>query len=171
MEKSYYEESVLLPIIRRLINYLEVDMGIKVNTQNEIVYKDHVSLKSNTAMIGTGGDIRIILTLGYDEGLLEELVDRFLYGEKVEDDELIEVQESVCCEIANIVIGNAIKNPYNDSLISITPPILIHEAKSFAKYKNSTIVEVVIATQFGEIQLSAVGPKELFSDKLNFKEL
>ena len=122
-------------------------------------------------MIGTGGDIQIIITFGYDDTLLDVLTDAFLYGEKVDESELQEVQDSVCCEIANTIIGNVIKNPMSDSLISITPPILIHEAKSFAKHKNSTIMVAIIKTEFGDIQLTAVGPKESFAKKLDFKEL
>ncbi len=62
-------------------------------------------------------------------------------------------------------------NPIDDSIINITPPILIHEAKSLAKYKNSMILETKISTVNGDIQLTVIGPKDVFSDKLNLKEL
>lgn len=164
--------TILIPIIEKLQNYLKKDMKIPiVNEVVEVLNVEHVVLKSNTVMIGTGGDIQIIISFGYDDTLLDVLVDAFLYGEKVDDSELVEIQESVCCEIANTIIGNTIKNPCNNNLISITPPILIHEAKSLAKYKNSTIMVAIIKTKFGDIQLTAVGPKELFAENLDFKEL
>jgi len=164
--------TILNPIIVKIQDYLETDMKIPLLEDSvEISDVENITLKKNTVMIGTGGDVQLIVTFGYDDILLDVLVDAFLYGEKVDESELLEVQESVCCEIANTIIGNAITNPYSNTLISITPPILIREAKSFAKHKNSTIKVATIKTKFGDIQLSAVGPKEMFANKLNFKEL
>lgn len=171
MEKTKVD-NVLSPILTKLQDYLKKDMRIPILEENfEINHTEHVILKKNTVMIGTGGDIQMIITFGYDDTLLDILVDGFLDGEKVDESELKEVQESVCCEIANIIIGNTIKSPIDGSLVSITPPILIQEAKSLAKHKNSTIMVSVVKTKFGDIQLSAVGPKELFAKRLEFKEL
>lgn len=165
-------DTLLNPILNKLQNYIGYDMKIPLLHESMIIQNvEDIRLKDNTVMIGTGGDAQVIIMLGYDESLLDVLTDAFLYGEKVDESELAEVQESVCCEIANIVIGNCIKNPNNDSLITITPPILIHEAKSFAKHKNSTIKVAILQTKFGDIQLSAVGPKKMFINTLNFKEL
>jgi len=163
---------LLLPIINRAKSFLQDDMNIAViNDESKIVDSEHVTLKKNTVLIGTGGSVQVIITLGFDNEVLDKLVEEFCYGEAYEGDELIEMQESVACETSNIIIGNALKNPVDDTLINITPPILIHEAKSLAKYKNSMILESKINTIAGEVQLTAIGPKELFSDKIDFKEI
>jgi len=163
---------LLVPIIDRLESFLEDDMNIDVvNDESKIINSEHITLKENTVLIGTGGSVQLIIAMGFDDTVLEKLVDEFCYGEIYEGEELIEIQESVACEVSNTVIGNAIKNPIDDSVINITPPILIHEAKSLAKYKNSMILETEIKTVDGDIQLTVIGPKDVFSNKLNLKEL
>ena len=86
-------------------------------------------------------------------------------------EELAEIRESVACEVVNIIVGNALKNPIDDTVLSITPPILIYEAKRLFKYKDSKIATSVIKTQYGEMLISAVGPKGLFIEELEFKDL
>ena len=163
---------LLIPIIDRLKSFLENDMNIDViKDESKIVNSEHVTLKEQTVLIATGGSVQLIITMGFDDEILDKLVEEFCYGAVYEGDELIEIQESVACEVSNTVIGNAIKNPIDDSVINITPPILIHEAKSLAKYKNSMILETKIITEDGDIQLAVIGPKDLFSNKLNMKEL
>ena len=122
-------------------------------------------------MIGTGGSIQVLITMGYDDNLLDKLVEAFLEGEEVDEEELDEIKESVSCEIINTVVGNALKNPLDGTTLGITPPILIYEAKSLFRQKSSQIATSVLKTEFGEMLLTAVGPKETFSKILNFKEL
>jgi len=162
----------LLPILDRLKSFLQDDMNIVViNDESKIINSEHITLKENTVLIGTGGSVQLLVTMGFDSEVLDKLVEEFSYGEVYEGEELIEIQESVACEVSNTIIGNAIKNPVDSSIINITPPILIHEAKSLAKHKNSLILECKIMTVIGEIQLTAIGPRDLFSDKLKLKGL
>lgn len=146
-------------------------MQINVISQNlEIVCPDQVELKKNTSMIGTGGNIQVIITMSYDDKLLEKLVEIFLEGEEVEE-EMDEIRESVSSEIINTIVGNALVNPLDGTTLSITPPILIYEAKSLFKHKNSKIATAILTTEFGDMLLTVIGPKELFVKELNFKEL
>lgn len=161
---------LLIPILDRLKSFLEDDMNIAVVENNsEIIDSEHLTLKENTVLIGTGGSVQLFVAMGFDKNVLNKLVEEFCYGEVYEGSELIEIQESVACEVCNTIVGNAISNPVDDSIINITPPILIHEAKSLAKYKDSIILETKINTVMGEIQLTAIGPKDIFSEKLNLK--
>lgn len=163
-------KGLLIPILNRLKDFLEKDMKIKVlDDESEIIDSKHIVLKENTVFIGTGGSIQLFITMGYEKELLEKLVDIFYVGDILDEKEFLEMQESVACEISNTVIGNAIKNPIDDSIIHITPPVLIHDAKSLTKYKDSIILKTDITTELGNIQMTVIGPKELFLDKLNLK--
>jgi CheY-specific phosphatase CheX len=171
MQYDTYKE-LLVPILDRLKSFLNEDMGIPVlSERSEVLNSEHIILKRNTVFIGTGGSVQLFITIGFDQKVLEELTIKFCEGEFYEGEELIEIQESVACEVSNIVVGNAIRNPVDSSIINITPPVLIHDAKSLAKYKNSMILESKIVTDIGDIQMTAIGPKELFSEKLNLKEI
>lgn len=171
-EAGQIEENILLPMVERSVSFLKEDMQINVTSNNlEVVCPNQVELKKNTAMIGTGGSIQVIITMSYDDELLDKLVEAFLEGEEVPDDEKDEIKESVSSEIVNTIVGNSLTNPLDGTTLSITPPILIYEAKSLFKHKSSKIATATIKTEFGDMLLTVIGPKESFADTLNFKEL
>ncbi len=171
-EEISFEYKILFPLVERSISFLRDDLGISVLTDKiSIVSPKKVELKKNTAMIGTGGSVQVLLTMGYDDELLDKVVEAFLEGEELDKEEEEEIKESVSCEVVNTVVGNALKNPLDGTTLGITPPILIYEAKSLFKQKSAQIATAVIETEFGEMLLTAVGPKEVFSKELNFKEL
>ncbi len=166
------EQEILSPMLERTVSFLTEDMQISVTSNNiEIVSPNQVELKKNTAMIGTGGSIQVIITMSYDDKLLEKLVEVFLEGEEAPEDEIDEIRESVSSEIVNTIVGNALTNPLDGTTLSITPPILIYEAKSLFKHKSSKIATAIVNTEFGDMLLTVIGPKESFADTLNFKEL
>lgn len=172
MSKEKCKESILAPIAQRLESFLKEEMGMEVkNDELHILCPNKLQLKDYTATIGTGGPISVLFTVSYDKKVLKELVKAFAYGEITPEEEE-EMIESVACEIANTVLGNAVPEfPDKGKGVTITPPIILKEAKSIAKQKNSQIASVVISTRYGEIMVNAVGPKGLFMDELNFKEL
>jgi len=172
VESASFEHEVLSPIVIRAIGFLKNDLGIAVKSEDvSIVSSLKLELKKNTAMIGTGGSIQVLITMGYDDVLLDKIVEAFLEGEEVEEEELEEIRESVSCEMINTIVGNALQNPLDGTTLGITPPILIYEAKSLFRQKKSQIATAIIETAFGEMLLTVVGPKESFTQRLNFKEL
>ncbi|WP_455757385.1 response regulator [Sulfurimonas sp.] len=169
-QETSFEHEILLPLIDRSISFLNDDLGINVSSDAiDIISPKKVELKKNTAMIGTGGSVQVLITMGYDDELLDKVVASFLEGEEVEEDELEEIQESVSCEVVNTIVGNALKNPLDGTTLGISPPILIYEAKSLFRQKSSQIATATIKTEFGEMLLTAVGPKESFSKTLNLR--
>ena len=165
-----YTKDILVPIIKRVKSYLAEEMNIDVFNTSEISCPKNIHLKKNTVMIGTTGSIKLIISLGFDEKLLRKMVESFLGEESIEDYELSEVSDSVACEVTNTIIGNAINNPIDNSDIYITPPVLVCSGKTLNKEKNSKFAFVTFLTEYGEIELTAVGPKEQFENKLEFSE-
>ncbi|MBU1990102.1 chemotaxis protein CheX [bacterium] len=166
------EKDVLTPILQRAVSFLNDDMKIRVVSQSlQVICPKKVELKKNTSMIGTGGSIQVIITMSYEDALLEELVKAFLEGEEAAEDEMDEIRESVSSEFVNTVVGNALSNPFDGTTLTITPPVLIYEAKSLFRHKSSAIAAASITTSFGDILLTVIGPKESFADTLQFKEL
>ncbi|MFT5661394.1 MAG: CheY-specific phosphatase CheX [Sulfurimonas sp.] len=167
-----FEHEIISPLVKRSISFLQNDLEINVSSDStDGVSTKKVNLKKNTAMIGTGGSVQVLVTMGYDDALLDKIIEAFLEGEEIDEDEMDEVKESVSCEVINTIVGNALKNPLDDTALSITPPILIYEATSLFKQKSSQIVTATIKTEFGEMLVTVVGPKASYSKTLNFKEL
>lgn len=163
-----YTKDVLIPIIKRVKTYLYEEMNIDVFNTSDITCPKNIHLKKNTVMIGTTGSIKLIITLGFDEELLNKMVEIFIDDDCITDYDLEEVRDSVACEVTNTIIGNAIDNPVDNSDIYITPPVLVCSAKTLNKEKNSKFAFVTFITKYGEIELTAVGPKEQFENELEF---
>ncbi len=169
---SECEKDILLPIVQRTLSFLSENMGVHIISQDaQISFMQKVQLKKNTVMISTGGSIQVLISMSYDDKLLNKLMESFLEGETVALEEFDEVRESVACEVINIIIGNALINPKDDTVLSISPPILIQEAKSLIKHKNSKIALSAIVTDFGDLLITVIGTKDLFIDDLELKEL
>lgn len=166
------KDNILKPVIERVKSYMERDMGIKLlkNQDFEINYPMHIKLNKNTAIISTIGRVNIILAIGYDDELLDRLTNSYLEGEKVSAKEYVELREGAACEVANTIVGNVIEDPLDRSPVQISPPIFINGGKSLSQYKGikspNKIAMVDIATEFGRIVISAMGPKEYFMDAL-----
>jgi len=142
--------------------FLSEDMGITIDdiTINEL-NPDTLSLKDYTSMIGTGGNLNLMIIISYDTSLLNHLVTLFMDGEEVSKDESAEVIDSVSGETINTIIGLALPTfPNRGKGVTITPPITINDASNIKKYKNSKIVSANITTDYGSLSISAVGSED-----------
>ncbi len=155
-------------LIKRSISYLQEDLNIEViDSVFEIICPKKMKMKKNTVMIGLGGNINSLISIGSDDLLLDKILESFLEGAPIDNKDIADIRDSLSCEIANIIIGNAISPFANDSIINITPPILIYEESSFFKYKDSKITSVTIKTKFGEMLVVVTMPKiDKFSKQL-----
>jgi len=142
--------------------FLAEDMNIeiqKVDTSDDS--PDKLILKEYTSMIGTGGKLNMMVVISFDEKLLVHLVELFMEGEEVEEDEKEEIYDSVTGETINTIIGLALPIfPNRGKGITITPPITISDASNIKKYKNSRIVTANIETIHGDMSISAMGSED-----------
>jgi len=152
-------KSLLLPLRDRSASYLENDLKISAKKQEigSKVFTNSCSIK-NSSLLATTGSIEVYVAMGYDGTLFEEIVKIFLQGDEVQDEELVEIKESISCELVNIVVGNAIKNPIDNTSLNITPPLYIDEMSSVFKDKNSKILTTKIETIYGNIYIAITHP-------------
>ena len=142
--------------------FLSEDMDIPI-TKTDIMDNspDKLILKDHTSMIGTGGKLNLMIIISFENGLLEHLVNLFMEGEEVEDDEKEEIYDSVSGETINTIIGLSLPIfPNRGKGVTITPPITIADASNIKKYKNAKIISAEISTQFGKLSISAMGSEE-----------
>ena len=130
---------------------------VKINELNP----DKLVLKDYTSMIGTGGTFNSMIVISFENKILEHLVELFMDGEEVSQDEIDEVKDSVTGETINTIIGLALPTfPNRGKGVTITPPITVNDASNIKKYKNSIIVTADIATKYGKLSISAVGSED-----------
>jgi len=142
--------------------FLAEDMEIEIQKVDSADNSpDRLELKDNTSMIGTGGKLNMMVVISFEEKLLDHLVNLFMEGEAVEDEEKEEVYDSVTGETINTIIGLALPTfPNRGKGVTITPPITISDASNIKKYKNSKIVTADIITEHGSMSISAMGSEE-----------
>ena len=153
---------ILEPITQRTISFLADEMGIElVSREFEVHFPSRIELHPYTAMIGIGGAVSLMFTMSFENDALEALTKAFVY-DAIADGEMETIKESVACEVANTVIGNAIPNfPNKGTGITITPPVTVECGKSISKNASSTIATAVIKTASGNITLAIISPEVL----------
>ncbi len=142
--------------------FLEDDMGLEIKEVHKAgIASDMLVLKEYTSMIGVGGKLNLMVVISYEKNILEKLMELFLDGEAVNSDEADEVRDSVAGEVLNTIMGLALPTfPNRGKGVTITPPITINDASNLVKQKSSKIVSVDIATNFGALNISAIGTQE-----------
>ncbi len=142
--------------------FLQEDMEINiVGTKIMDNSPDKLILKDYTSMIGTGGKLNMMVIISFEAKLLNNLVELFMEGEEVEEDEKEEIFDSVSGETINTIIGLALPTfPNRGKGVTITPPITISDASNIKKYKNSKIISAEIMTKFGCLSVSAMGSED-----------
>ncbi|MEA3289464.1 MAG: chemotaxis protein CheX [Campylobacterota bacterium] len=142
--------------------FLSEDMEMNISSvEIDELNPDKLLLKDYTSMIGTGGNLNMMVVISYEKALLDHLVELFMDGEEVDDEELQEVLDSVSGETINTIIGLALPTfPSRGKGVTITPPITINDASNIKRYKNSKIVSANIVTEYGTMSISAVGSED-----------
>ncbi len=143
--------------------FLSEDMDINIeNVDIEDQSPDKLILKDYTSMVGTGGKLNSMVIISFENHLLDKLVELFMDGEEVEEEELEEIKDSVSGETINTIIGLALPTfPNRGKGVTITPPITINDASNIKKYKNAKIISANITTEFGALSISAMGPEDM----------
>ncbi len=79
--------------------------------------------------------------------------------------------EETAGEILNIIIGNALADmPKGSSVISLTPPVVLGEAKSIVRHKHAYFYTADISTDLGRMSVMCIGPEDLFTENLEYTE-
>ncbi len=148
-------EYILSPIVNRITSYLQSDMNIKLNEKEKFTYTsiDKVVLKQFTSYIHISGLVEVSICISYDLFLLDEILNEFNQGETIEDNELTAYRESVSMEVLNIIVGNALFNPYDKTILEITSPFITEYDELCSHNVNEKIAHVIIDTEFGEMQV------------------
>ena len=153
---------ILDSLILQVKLFLQEDMDIEIKNIDIIeIDSQQLNLKQHTSMIGVGGKLNLMAVISFDEGFLMHLVNLFMEGEEVDDEEIDEVKESVAGEVINTILGLALPTfPNRGKGVTITPPISINDARKVQKHKNSKILSADIETKYGKMSLSIIGEKD-----------
>ncbi|MFK5892400.1 MAG: ATP-binding protein [Pseudomonadota bacterium] len=148
-------EYILSPVINRITTYLQSDMKINLNKKAKFSYTtmEQASIKKYASYIHISGLVEVSVCMSYDLFLLDKLLEEFNQGYHINENEIKEYRESVSMEVLNIVIGNALFNPYDKTVLEITSPVITKYDELCTHALNEKIAHVIVDTEYGEMQI------------------
>lgn len=157
--------------IARACSHFDSEYGIRV-TEADSGGGDLESLNllGMTAIIGMGGSVNLLVAFSFQEGLIDVLYRRMTHGFEVRPDEVEMYREAAAGEVVNTILGHCtidLQKP-DRPVISITPPVILDQAKTIRRMKNAVFYTQILNTDFGRMNISLVGPRELFNSRLDY---
>jgi len=164
-------ELVMQSVITRTRSYLESEFGIGVGETNlGCGAMDSLTLLDMTAIIGMGERFNLLIVVSFQEELITALYQRMTEGFDVQPDEVDMYRESAAGEAVNTILGHCTMDlQHLDSRgILMTPPVVLHQVKTIRSMKNAMFYSQSLNTVFGRMNISLVGPAELFDARLDY---
>lgn len=148
-------EYILSPVINRATTYLQSDM--KINIRNKALFSyaliEEIQIKDYCSYIHISGLVDVSVCISYDQFLLDKLLHEFNQGYEINNADLEEYRESISKEVINIIVGNALFNPYDKTVLEITTPYILKYDELVTYNTNQKIAHVIIDTEYGEMQI------------------
>ena len=156
----------------RTVSYLKNELTIPVRG-TEVHMRDvkRMQLLHLTSILSVEADIRMLIAFSFDRELTERVFIASTEGLEITEDEAEMMREETVSELINIIVGNAMADlAATGTIIPISPPIIINEAKNITRNKGATFYTLDIVTDSGMLSIHFIGPKELFDLSLNYVE-
>lgn len=143
---------------RRTADFLLSEMDLSIDL-SPIMSKElkKLELWDVTSIISLGGDLQMLVAFSFDHSLIHHLFD--MYSEELG---LAQEDKEICFgEIAGDIINNIVGNAtadfqYESSLITVTPPVIITDARSLIRHKKAEFVSVILKCDKGSMQIFCV---------------
>lgn len=144
------------------IDYLDSEFGIKAVSKKIYLHEiSRINLDYLSSIVTLEGHITSLCAFSYEKQLIDTLYKLFTDGIEIAPDEEDVYLEETACEIINIVIGNATaKLEQPDSLLKVSPPFVLKEAKKLINKKDSKFYNSIITTDIGNLNLFLVLQQE-----------
>lgn len=156
----------------RTVSYLKNELTIPVRG-TEVHMRDvkRMQLLHLTSILSVEADIRMLIAFSFDRELTERVFIASTEGLEITEDEAEMMREETVSELINIIVGNAMADlAATGTIIPISPPIIISEAKNITRNKGATFYSLDIVTDSGMLSIHFIGPRELFDLNLNYVE-
>ncbi len=131
---------------------------------------EELVLRDMTAIIGIGGNIDLYVAFSFEDSLIQKLFEQMADGLEIAPEEEHEMKQATVGEIVNIIMGHCTTDlqQMDPKVISITPPTVINLVKKVPKLQNAVFHIRSLATEHGAMDVYLIGPKELFSNSLDY---
>lgn len=162
---------VMQSALARTRSYFESEFGISetvVETGEGDV--NSLTLLDMTAIIGMGGQINLLIAFSFQSSLIDALYQRMTSDLDVQPDKIEMYREAAAGDVVNTVLGHCTIDlqKLDQQGISMTPPVILDQVKTIQRMKNSMFHTQSLSTALGRMNISLVGPRELFDTDLEY---
>ncbi len=157
--------------IARTRSHFESEYGIGVTeAESGGGDLDSLTLLGMTAIIGMGGSVNLLIAFSFQEDLIDVLYRRMTHDFDVQPDEVEMYREAAAGEVVNTILGHCTIDLQNldRPVISLTPPVILDQAKTIRRMKDAVFYTQSLSTVFGRMNISLVGPRDLFDSRLDY---
>ncbi|MBI5165077.1 MAG: chemotaxis protein CheX [Magnetospirillum sp.] len=163
--------AVMDSVLERTRFVLEQEAGVAVEGA-EAVRCDvrRLQLHDLTAIAGLGGPVSLLIAFSFEKDLVEVMFARIADGLDVPEDETqLHVRDAVA-EIVNTILGLCTSDfQHIEKSITLSPPVVIEDARSVHRPKDAVFASMRIRTDTGYVSVGLVGPRDLFDAWLNYR--
>jgi len=151
--------------------YLHDQVGIDVTEVRATTENiENLKLRPLTAVLGVGGSAGLLVAFSFSQQIANALFERLTAGIEITPDQVADYREATLAEFANIVLGHCTGELAKDGEhISLSPPVVLEDAKSIFRMKNAMFGTISMATPNGPFDIHMVGPRDVFDGELNYR--
>ena len=165
-------EHVMNAVTDRAKSYLLDEVEIQVSDISYLLHDVHtLELKYLTSLMSIGGNYNIYMAFSFDESLIRHITEVYTSDIEVEEDEAEIYLEETAGDVINIILGNATADlASGGTIIQLSPPVVITEAKSIARSRGAKFYTANMDSSYGRLSVFIIGPTELFDTNLTYKQ-
>lgn len=163
--------AVMDSVFSRTREVLEAEAPITVECAEAVRFDvKKLQLHDITAIAGLGGPISLLIAFSFERSLLDAIYAAIVADIHVPEDEIELHVRDAAAEIVNTVLGLCTGDFHNiERSISLSPPVVIEDARCIHRPKNAVFASMRIRTDHGGVGVGLVGPRDLFDDYLNYQ--
>ncbi len=149
-------------VVRRTSLFLADEANINVgNVKYDLTDVKKLQLKVLTSIITVEDDAKMTLAFTYDRELINEIFIKYSQGIEIDESEVDQFIEETAGDMINIILGNVLAEfQQTGRAFALSTPIIVNEAKSIARYKNTKFYTVELATGSGTMAIFCITPGE-----------
>jgi CheY-specific phosphatase CheX len=130
---------------------------------------DVLPLGDMTVVVGIGGEVNLLVAFSFQPALLDVLFDRFTADITVPPAQRERYRKASASEIANIIAGHCTDDlPQAEAALPLSAPVVLAEVRSLLRPSKACFASMTLQTSYGSMEISFIGPAELFDHQLNY---
>ena len=159
-------------VTRRSVDYLRNEANLDVNQVKNILQGiKSLTLRDLTSLVSVGGQLGMYIAFSFDIKVIRRIFAMYTAGLDISEDMESAYIEETASDVVNMIIGNSLGDlPNNGQAISMTPPLVISEAKSVSRHKDAYLYMSELSVEEGMVSILYIGPKKLFDENLDFQD-